>query len=293
MSKEEELRQRSSIHLSQKHQKHHKHHMAMPWHDFIPDDDHDLARTASLPAKAAVVGRVGLMMLSCGTGAWRVRDSMNIMARKLGLVCSADIGLISIEFTCIDKDGQSYTQALSLPTTGVNTDKLTRMEHFVKRINRKETKMTLEEIHDELDKIQATPGNYKPYQVGLASALACCAFVFLLGGGIIEMIGSFIGAGLGNYTRRKMLDKHITLLACVAVSVMVACLSYTLSFHASFCLTLRPDTKPAISVQCCSLSRDFRSLRAALTLPKWTCAQVLSDWLTQSSSLGSQRLSAG
>lgn len=43
MSKEEELRQRSSIHLSQKHQKHHKHHMAMPWHDFIPDDDHDLA----------------------------------------------------------------------------------------------------------------------------------------------------------------------------------------------------------------------------------------------------------
>ena len=27
----------------------------MPWHDFIPDDDHDLARTASLPAKAAVV----------------------------------------------------------------------------------------------------------------------------------------------------------------------------------------------------------------------------------------------
>ena len=192
MSKEEELRQRSSIHLSQKHQKHHKHHMAMPWHDFIPDDDHDLARTASLPAKAAVVGRIGLMMLSCGTGAWRVRDSMNIMARKLGLVCSADIGLISIEFTCIDKDGQSYTQALSLPTTGVNTDKLTRMEHFVKRINRKETKMTLEEIHDELDKIQATPGNYKPYQVGLASALACCAFVFLLGGGIIEMIGSFI-----------------------------------------------------------------------------------------------------
>ena len=108
--------------------------MAMPWHDFIPDDDHDLARTASLPAKAAVVGRVGLMMLSCGTGAWRVRDSMNIMARKLGLVCSADIGLISIEFTCIDKDGQSYTQALSLPTTGVNTDKLTRMEHFVKKI---------------------------------------------------------------------------------------------------------------------------------------------------------------
>lgn len=29
MSKEEELRQRSSIHLSQKHHKHHKHHMAM------------------------------------------------------------------------------------------------------------------------------------------------------------------------------------------------------------------------------------------------------------------------
>lgn len=232
MSNEEELSQRSSVHLSQKHHRHHKHHMAMPWHDLIPEDDHDLARASSLPARAAVVGRVGLMMLSCGTGAWRVRDSMNIMARKLGLVCSADIGLISIEFTCIDREGQAYTQALSLPTTGVNTDKLTRMEHFVKRINRKETKMTLEQIHDELDEIQATPGNYKPYQVGLASALACCAFVFLLGGGPVEMACSFIGAGIGNYTRRKMLDRHITLLACVAVSVMFACLSYTAAFQA-------------------------------------------------------------
>ena len=217
--------------MSNRRRKHHQHHMSIPWHEFVPEDDQILAQKADLEAKAAVVGRVGLMMLACGTGAWRVRDSMNIMARKLNLVCSADIGLISLEFTCVDQNGHSHTQALSLPTTGVNTDKLTLMERFIKKVNKSETNLTLEEIHNELDKIQNTKGNYQPYQVGLAAALACCAFVFLLGGGPIEMLGSFIGAGLGNYTRRKMLDRHITLLACVAVSVMVACLAYSASFN--------------------------------------------------------------
>lgn len=74
-----------------------------------------------------MVGRVGLMMLSVGTGAWRVRNSMNEVARTLGISCTADIGLLSIEYTCYEENG-TYTHSISLPTTGVNTDKLTELE---------------------------------------------------------------------------------------------------------------------------------------------------------------------
>lgn len=35
--------------------------------------------------KSSVIGRVGLIMLSCGTGAWRVRTSMNRLSRELGV----------------------------------------------------------------------------------------------------------------------------------------------------------------------------------------------------------------
>ena len=205
-----------------------KHHMAIPWHDFFTNDNFTPAYEANLVERAAIVGRIGLMMLSYGTGAWRVRDSMNTVARTLKMTCSVDIGLVSLEYTCMDAH-HSYTQAISLPSTSVNTTKLSQMERFIKEFDQNGSEMTIGEIHSRLEEIAHSKGNYAPYQVGLAAALACSAFVFLLGGGPVEMFCSFIGAGLGNYVRRKMIDHHITLFAGVAVAVAVACLSYLLA----------------------------------------------------------------
>lgn len=205
-----------------------KHHMAIPWHDFFTNDNFTPAYEANLVERAAIVGRMGLMMLSYGTGAWRVRDSMNTVARTLKMTCSVDIGLVSLEYTCMDAH-HSYTQAISLPSTSVNTTKLSQMERFIKEFDQHGSEMTIGEIHSRLEEIAHSKGNYAPYQVGLAAALACSAFVFLLGGGPVEMFCSFIGAGLGNYVRRKMIDHHITLFAGVAVAVAVACLSYLLA----------------------------------------------------------------
>ena len=50
-----------------------KNHMEIPWHDYANDDSNVLIAEAGLIEKASVIGRVGLIMLSCGTGAWRVR----------------------------------------------------------------------------------------------------------------------------------------------------------------------------------------------------------------------------
>ena len=205
-----------------------KHHMAIPWHDFFTNDNFTPAYEANLVERAAIVGRIGLMMLSYGTGAWRVRDSMNTVARTLKMTCSVDIGLVSLKYTCMDAH-HSYTQAISLPSTSVNTTKLSQMERFIKEFDQNGSEMTIGEIHSRLEEIAHSKGNYAPYQVGLSAALACSAFVFLLGGGPVEMFCSFIGAGLGNYVRRKMIDHHITLFAGVAVAVAVACLSYLLA----------------------------------------------------------------
>ena len=108
-----------------------KQHMTIHWKAIVQDDSSIPATEATLKEKATLVGRIGLMMLSVGTGAWRVRNSMNKVSRCLGITCTADIGLLAISYTCIEGT-DTYTQSISLPTTGVNTHKLMELELFMK-----------------------------------------------------------------------------------------------------------------------------------------------------------------
>ncbi len=204
-----------------------KQHMTIGWQDMIAADNTAPAAEASLREKASLVGRVGLLMLSVGTGAWRVRASMNKIARGLGITCNADIGLLSIEYTCADS-GETFTNALSLHTTGVNTDKLRSLESFTDGFAERAGKYSVEQFHRILDKLETLPANYKAWNLGLASALACCAFTFLLGGGIVEMACAFFGAGIGNFVRKKLLERHITLFGNVTAGVASACCTYVL-----------------------------------------------------------------
>ena len=206
-------------------------HMRIPWHDYTRKSLGHPITEASLSEKASIIGRTGIMLLSCGTGAWRVRSSMNTLARELGITCTADIGLLSIEYTCI-AGGDCYTESLCLFNTGVNTSKLYRMELFVNKFATNCKKMSGDELHTLLDQIHEIHGFYSPPFLGLAAAVACCAFTFLLGGGPIEMFCAFLGAGAGNYLRAKMNQHHLTLFLCTAASVALACVVYTISFMA-------------------------------------------------------------
>ena len=263
-----------------------KNHMEIPWNNYSDSDGKLKIKDSSLANKASVIGRVGLIMLSCGTGAWRVRASMNRLAKELEVTCSVDVGLMSIHFNCFD-NSECITQSLSLANTGVNTSKLYRIEQFVKNfteydhsdtsddtVNKNNTlessydidntkylflqnnaarhndalihnesltqndarpqkeargcNMTTASIHKELDTIEHIPSFYSSAKLGLAAALACSAFTFLLGGGVIEMLLVFIAAGIGNYIRTKMIHRHFTLLLNISVSISVACLIYAL-----------------------------------------------------------------
>lgn len=208
----------------------HHHHMRVRWEEFFKSDDRTLARDTTLVEKGSLVGRVGLMLLSCGTGAWRVRDSMDTIARTLGITCSADIGLVSIEYTCFSVDNQSYSQTLSLPSTGVNMTKLNEMEKFVRQFEAGHGHWTFGQINNRLDEINGLKSTYPTWISGLASGLACAGFIFLLGGGWPEVISAFVGAAIGNYVRGEMGKARITLIAKIAVAVALACLGYFVAF---------------------------------------------------------------
>lgn len=203
-----------------------KNHMDIAWHEYTDENGADIPVTqASLTEKASIIGRVGIMFLSCGTGAWRVRSSMNTLAEIMGITCTADIGLMSIEYTCFDGEN-GFTQSLCLTNTGVNTSKLNRLEHFIREFEVDGKNMSGEELHSLLDDIERIHGLYSPIALGFAAALACCGFTFLLGGGPIEMFCAFVGAGVGNFLRCKLTKHHFTLFLCIVSSVSLARLVY-------------------------------------------------------------------
>ena len=128
--------------------------MDVLWHEYTDKEGQNLPVVqASLTEKASIIGRAGIMLLSCGTGAWRVRSSMNTLAEVMGVTCTADIGLMSIEYTCFDgQDG--FTQSLCLTNTGVNTSKLNRLEHFIQDFETEGKDMSGEQLHNLLDNIE-------------------------------------------------------------------------------------------------------------------------------------------
>lgn len=203
-----------------------KNHMDVLWHEYTDKKDLTPITGASLSEKAYVIGRVGIMMLACGTGAWRVRSSMNELSELMNVTCTVDIGLMSINYTCFDGN-DSFSQSLCLTNTGVNTSQLNRLEKLVSNFATDEIGQSCEEIHSRLDKIEKIHGLYSPVTLAVFAALACGAFTFLLGGGIVEMLCAFAGAGIGNYIRCKLSKHHFTLFLCIISSVSTACLTYT------------------------------------------------------------------
>lgn len=202
--------------------------------EYLPGWEHDISNCKSweqLPENAkAYVNYIEKQMKYqiefISTGAWRVRSSMNELSELMEVTCTADIGLMSINYTCFDGDN-SFSQSLCLTSTGVNTSQLNRLEKFVIDFKSDHLNQSCEEIHSLLDDIEKIHGLYTPNTLVAAAALACGAFTFLLGGGVVEMLCAFVRAGIGNYIRCRLSQKHYTLFLCITASVSAACLTFT------------------------------------------------------------------
>lgn len=202
--------------------------------EYLPGWEHDISNCKSweqLPENAkAYVNYIEKQMKYqiefISTGAWRVRSSMNELSELMEVTCTADIGLMSINYTCFDGDN-SFSQSLCLTSTGVNTSQLNRLEKFVIDFKSDHLNQSCEEIHSLLDDIEKIHGLYTPNTLAAAAALACGAFTFLLGGGVVEMLCAFVGAGIGNYIRCRLSQKRYTLFLCITASVSAACLTFT------------------------------------------------------------------
>ena len=95
--------------------------------------------------------------------------------------------------------------------------------------------LTVRQVHDRLDLIKNRKPLYKPWFAGLASAVACASFAFLLGGSAYDMLGAFIGAGIGHYVRRRMFMHHLNQFVVTFIAVAVGALSCIASLRLVGC----------------------------------------------------------
>lgn len=200
-------------------------HMTVMWHDLTHDDSDTPAVESPIKEKASLIGRVGLMFLASGAGAYRVRAAMNKISRALGVTCNADIGIKSISYTCI-QGNDSCTNSLSNRTTGVNTTKLNYLEMFCDGFAERVERYSLDDFHNMLDTIDKSGSNYAVWQLCLASGAACGAFAFLLGAGWIEILCTFVAAAAGFLIRKTLLSHSYTLFANVSAAVLTSCFTY-------------------------------------------------------------------
>ncbi|WEV42793.1 threonine/serine exporter family protein [Bifidobacterium sp. ESL0682] len=82
--------------------------------------------------------------------------------------------------------------------------------------------ITVRQAHERLSLIQHRKPLYAPWFSGFAAAVACACFVFLLGGGPFDMIGAFVGAGIGQWVRRRMFAHHLNQFFVTFVAVAAA-----------------------------------------------------------------------
>ena len=242
--------------------------MSIPWHNYAISGDAVPAIDASLSEKASVVGRIGMIMLSCGTPAWRVRNSMTATSQALGISCSIDIGIVTINYTCID-EGESCTQSVSLAGVTINTYKLAGMERFINDFGEKCSSLSIEGIHCILDDIQKTPETHSIATLSLASACACSAFAFLLGADFAEIVCVFFGAGIGQLIRKLILNRNLSLFISIGISAACACAVYAgVMFLIRLCFPIPADNGAGYICSVLFLVPGFPFITSVLDLAK-------------------------
>lgn len=175
--------------------------------------------------RSGAVLRVGRLSLSAGTGSYRVKASMARVARALG-VDRHQAHVTLTEITTTSHQGRSFrTEVTEVRSVGVNTDRLNELERLGQRLEA-HAPVGVEEVEAEVDRIATKPPLYPTWLNALWAAVACAAFAFLNNGGPVEVVGAFLGAGLGQGLRRTMLHRGYNQFGVTMLAAALAATGY-------------------------------------------------------------------
>jgi hypothetical protein len=134
---------------------------------------------AELAAKAAAVCRMGSLMLTAGTGSYRVKAAMGRVALALG-VDRLDAQVSLNEVVVTTRIGSSFrTQVVEVPVPVVNADRINRLLRVSLTA---QAGITADQLNAQLDEVTHRGRLYPSGVVVLGAVGACAAFAVLSNG---------------------------------------------------------------------------------------------------------------
>lgn len=189
------------------------------------DSDSSVAGTATIGSSATSKGR--------NTGAESIEDrapSRSASGRSASAqdhahekATSSEGGASSEQ--AVSSDGSASFKEVTDFRETTSSDETASSDESVSSEPQATGGITVRQAHERLDLIERRKPLYSPLFSGFASAVACAAFVFLLGGGPYDMAGAFVGAGIGQWVRRQMLGRRINQFFATGVAVIIAALA--------------------------------------------------------------------
>lgn len=236
-------------------------------------------RDAALAEKSDAVCRMGSLMLTAGTGSYRVKAAMGRVAAALGIEqLEAQVSLTEIVATT-RAQGAFRTQVLEVPVPVVNAD---RISALLRVSLRAAPGLTAAELQSQLDLVEAKARHYPQLAIVAGAAAACAAFAFLNNGRWQECLAAAIAAGLGKLVQLALQRFRLNQLAVVGLAATVACLFYMLCATALAWLmptAVHPLHEAAFTSAILFLVPGFPLLTAALDLARFDFTSGVSRLL--------------
>ncbi|MBX9841449.1 MAG: threonine/serine exporter family protein [Xanthobacteraceae bacterium] len=158
-------------------------------------------------------------MLRSGNTAFRTREWMEVLGRKLGFdQLSVGITLDSIVVTG-RRGTLTTTLVREIGPPGVDAARIGALENLAVKA---EPGLAPKAIATSLAEIESRPPLYGIWRIGAAVGPACGGFAFLNGCGLPEIIAATLGGGIGQSARlllaRRRLNQHFIAAVCAVIA---------------------------------------------------------------------------
>lgn len=193
---------------------------------------------------ATVLLEIGSLMMCSGANTERIRVTLRRIASAWGYNLEVMITHRSLIVTVMDNRGEAaFSKIKRIEPHTVNFAIVSNISHM--SWNVLEGNWSVEQVVNEVERIKKTP-HHKRWLVLLTVGLSDASFCFLLDGGYISMVISFIATVIGLYVRQEASKRKINPFVVVSLAAFTAAFIAQFAYFIPACKT--PDAAFATSV---------------------------------------------
>jgi len=178
-----------------------------------------LTGSSSLSDALDVLLRHGTLMLRAGDAAFRVHESVERLAPRLGIDQLDLLVTLTGMTATARRSTDQVTLARRVGPLGINAARLGRLEQLV---DEAPAVLTPSALGARLDAIEAAAPEHPIVVVAIAVGLASASFAYLNDANLAGVLATFVAGGVGQVVRSILLGRHFNQFAVTAFCALVA-----------------------------------------------------------------------